>query len=248
MAGVLYLGGGSTLSFRAAARAHDFRGFDNAPVEFSTVARLRAHDLDLKIHRCDRFLLGEIEQVGPLPVTSIPRTLMDLFGQGHFRAERALDQVLREERSTLGIMWLYHDQTWTRGRRGIAILRSHLQERTPGLAPTDSDLETDLYRLIELARLPLPVRQHPLILASGPIRFDLAYPDRLIGIEADSFSWHGDRAAFDRDRRRDNEAAALGWIVLRFTWAQVRYDPEYVVETIREHLRRRPSHELMSGR
>jgi len=36
----------------------------------------------------------------------------------------------------------------------------------------------------------------------------------------------------ETDRRRDVEAALRGWRVLRFTWRQVRYEPEYVIDAI----------------
>jgi very-short-patch-repair endonuclease len=45
-----------------------------------------------------------------------------------------------------------------------------------------------------------------------------------------------DRRAFERDRERDNQLRAMGWTVLRFTWAVVRYDPASMVELISRFL------------
>jgi very-short-patch-repair endonuclease len=45
-----------------------------------------------------------------------------------------------------------------------------------------------------------------------------------------------DRESFERDRRRDAELQALGWAVLRLTWAQLRWDPRYVIGLLRHHL------------
>jgi very-short-patch-repair endonuclease len=45
-----------------------------------------------------------------------------------------------------------------------------------------------------------------------------------------------DRRAFERDRERDNELRAMGWTVLRFTLAVVRYDPDRMTELIRRCL------------
>lgn len=61
--------------------------------------------------------------------------------------------------------------------------------------------------------------------------------DRRLGLvlEADSFEWHGDRAALRRDARRYNLLVADGWIVLRFAWEDVMFDPGYdrdVLETV----------------
>ena len=68
---------------------------------------------------------------------------------------------------------------------------------------------------------------------------DFAYPAVLVDIECDSYSWHGNRQAFERDRLRDLELQKLGWIVLRFTWPQIRYEPDKVVDHIRHHLKAR---------
>jgi very-short-patch-repair endonuclease len=60
----------------------------------------------------------------------------------------------------------------------------------------------------------------------------------MLAIEVDSYTWHMDRKAFERDRRRDNELRALGWTVFRFTWAMLRFEPERVIDLIRGHLLR----------
>jgi very-short-patch-repair endonuclease len=49
-----------------------------------------------------------------------------------------------------------------------------------------------------------------------------------IALEADSFEWRGDPAALKRDARRYNLLVVDGWIVLRFAWEDVMFDPEYV--------------------
>lgn len=60
------------------------------------------------------------------------------------------------------------------------------------------------------------------------VRPDLVDEDLRIILEADSFEWHGDRAALRRDARRYNLLVADGWIVLRFAWEDVMFDPDYV--------------------
>jgi very-short-patch-repair endonuclease len=238
MCALLWVGKDCALSGRAAAYVHGLEGFRSPAIEISTTRWFRAGCNEWKLKRCDSKLLEEIEQVGPFHVTSVRKTLLDLAGgiDGKTgRAEKALDHAIREEKTTIGQLWMLHDKEWTRGRRGIAIYREWLKERT-GLPPTESDGEIRLWRLLEQSNLKLPLRQYPVQLISRAVRFDFAYPDRLLAIEADSYGWHGDRLAFDNDRKRDAEAGLLGWLVLRFTWAQIRYEPEYVLETISQHL------------
>lgn len=234
-----WAGPASALSFGASARVREIRGFERADVEVSTAGPKR-HGLGFKLHRCDEYLLDHIEKMGPLPVTSVPRTIMDLAGSRHFLAERMLDRVLRDGSSSMADMWDYYEEEWIRGRRGVAILREWLQERTPGLAPSDEDLAEDILVIIRRNMLIEPVREFPVALPTRNIRFDLAYPDRLLAIEADSYGWHGDREAFDSDRERDTEAGLFGWLVLRYTWAQVRFRPAYIADTTRRHLELRP--------
>lgn len=57
---------------------------------------------------------------------------------------------------------------------------------------------------------------------------DLVDEDLRIVIEADSFEWHGDRAALRRDARRYDLLVVDGWIVLRFAWEDVMSDQEFV--------------------
>jgi very-short-patch-repair endonuclease len=48
-------------------------------------------------------------------------------------------------------------------------------------------------------------------------------------VEIDGFAFHGSRHAFERDRRRDADLVAAGYRVVRFTWRQIKHEPEAVV-------------------
>src|SRR3954454_2326085 len=63
---------------------------------------------------------------------------------------------------------------------------------------------------------------------------DLADRCLRIVIEAEGFENHGTRAALKRDCRRYTGLAARGWVVLRFTWGEVMFDPGYVLAALRE--------------
>jgi very-short-patch-repair endonuclease len=78
------------------------------------------------------------------------------------------------------------------------------------------------------------------------IRYDDFYarvdlPDDALDIvlEADSFEFHGERAAMSRDCERYDELVARGWLVLRFTWEQVMLRPLWVAGVIERTVRRR---------
>jgi very-short-patch-repair endonuclease len=150
----------------------------------------------------------------------------------HPRAERTLDHCLRTELTTLGQLWLLYEEDWTRGRRGIAILHNLLAERTSGSAPSQSHLEDLMWNLVRRRGLPEPVPQYPLDIGEEVIHVDFAYPEKRLAIEVDGYAWHMDRQAFERDRERDNGLTGLGWRVLRFTWAKLRWHPDYVADMI----------------
>jgi very-short-patch-repair endonuclease len=63
-------------------------------------------------------------------------------------------------------------------------------------------------------------------------RPDLLDEDLRIVLEADSFEWHGNRAALRRDARRYDVLIVDGWIVLRFAWEDVMFDQDFVRRVI----------------
>jgi very-short-patch-repair endonuclease len=72
-------------------------------------------------------------------------------------------------------------------------------------------------------------------------RVDLGDDELQIVIEAESFEFHGDKAALRRDCVRYTELGARGWMVLRFTWEQVMFHGEWVRRMIGMAVRRRRS-------
>jgi very-short-patch-repair endonuclease len=64
-------------------------------------------------------------------------------------------------------------------------------------------------------------------------RVDLADPALGIVVEAEGFEFHGHRAALERDCRRYTGLASRGWVVIRFTWHEVMFEPDYVIESLR---------------
>lgn len=65
---------------------------------------------------------------------------------------------------------------------------------------------------------------------------DLANPISGLAIEANSFAHHARAADHDADCVRYNALVTAGWVVLRFTWEQVMFDPAAVVATVRAAL------------
>jgi very-short-patch-repair endonuclease len=81
----------------------------------------------------------------------------------------------------------------------------------------------------------LSVVQQLLIYESeGNAEVDLADQALRLVIEAEGYESHGTRAGFDKDCRRYTVLATAGWLVLRFTWTQVMFEPEWVAARIEQ--------------
>lgn len=61
---------------------------------------------------------------------------------------------------------------------------------------------------------------------------DLVDVENRIVVECESFEWHGDRKAFRRDCRRYSLLVADGWWVIRLTWEDVMFEPDWVRQVL----------------
>jgi len=71
----------------------------------------------------------------------------------------------------------------------------------------------------------------PQVVISDPFvwaRPDLVAARLELVVECESFEWHGDRAGFLKDVRRYTLLTASDWLVLRFTWEDVMFSPDWV--------------------
>jgi len=74
--------------------------------------------------------------------------------------------------------------------------------------------------------------------------------DERLGIilEADSFEWHGSRAALRRDSRRYDAFVVRGWLVLRFAWEDVMFDQAWVRQMLEAAVAERADRRCVSCR
>jgi very-short-patch-repair endonuclease len=107
-----------------------------------------------------------------------------------------------------------------RGPGAPQVRRAVSEARAEAANPFESVL-----RAIALDVEGLAVR--PQVWVSG-VRPDLVDEELRIVIEADSFEWHGSRAALRKDARRYNLLVLDGWLVLRFAWEDVMFEQGYV--------------------
>jgi very-short-patch-repair endonuclease len=187
---------------------------------------------DRRIHR-DPLLDDDVVRLSALPVTTPARTWRDLAGAILPPALLAVtDQLLagRCAREDL------EAQLARRPRgRGSARARAVLPVADPR---AESPMESVLRWLVHQAGLPAPELQFVVRSPTGSFlgRADLAWPERKVLVEFDG-DLHRERDVFVNDVRRQNALIAAGWVVLRFTSADVLGRPDRVIATIRKALR-----------
>ncbi|MET3962332.1 hypothetical protein ABIE44_002266 [Marmoricola sp. OAE513] len=76
---------------------------------------------------------------------------------------------------------------------------------------------------------------------------DFTDPELGIIIEAESFEWHGERAALTRDCERYNAFALLGMVLVRFSWSQVMFRPAYVLRVLADAVATARRHANVGG-
>ena len=117
-------------------------------------------------------------------------------------------------------------------RRGVGPLRTVLDRRTFVL--TDSELERRFLPLARRAGLPKPQTR---VYVNG-FRVDFFWPDLGLVVETDGLRYHRTAAQQTRDRRRDQAHTMAGFTPIRFTHAQVRYEPDHVMDVLAAVARR----------
>lgn len=142
----------------------------------------------------------------------------------HDDALAVADSALRA-----GDQWALRTAVATARGTGAKRVRTIAEQASPDAAnPFESVL-----RSIALRVPGLRVRPQALITSVTPwVRPDLVDEELRIVLEADSFQWHGDRAALREDARRYDRLVANDWLVLRFAWEDVMFDQSWVREIL----------------
>lgn len=234
-AAALAAGEGALSSHRAAARLLELEGFDRARPEVSVVHRRRPELPGVIVHRSTD-LAGErrVRRHG-LWVTDATRTLVDLGAVvPEAQLEVALDDALRRRLTTYDRLWNAIARLGRPGRSGVPQLRDLLVARGDVAGLTETGFETLLLRALRAHGLPRPTTQHELFDDDGSfvMRFDAAYVDEKVGVEADSKRWHGTDSRFESDREQRATAAGLGWSVVPITYRQVTSRAAWVGEQV----------------
>src|SRR5262245_8718303 len=228
LAAVKACGPGSLLAGRAAA--HLLQLLRHLPSLPEVLTARHRRPEGVAVRRCRAIDRRDATEWRGVPVTTVPRTLVDLaatleppdlaraFHEANVRHHVkpcAVERVLSRRHNWPGAREL---------RRVVC-----------GDEPiTLSRLESSFIALLRRARLPLPETNRP---ANGRY-LDCRWPDRRLTVELDGYAYHATRHAWERDIDRERQTRARGDEFRRYTWRDVAEDPGQMLEDLRALLSR----------
>lgn len=231
----LWLRRGFAFSHATAASLHGFRGYaPEGDLEVTTRRRVRAQR-GLRVHVTQRLPKCDLTKLGELDVTTVERTVFDLaLTEPNLRA--VVDQLLARKKTTVDRLELALRRLDPRGRSRLWKL---IDAYRGGDAPTESELEREVFAVLERARLPRPVKQKALYISGRLRRLDFLFASFGVVLEADGYLTHSTVEAFEEDRQRQNALMEQELLVLRWTWKAIKQTPEQLVAQLRALLIKR---------
>ncbi|CAN5591356.1 hypothetical protein BH09ACT4_BH09ACT4_01700 [soil metagenome] len=195
---------------RAAAAPHGSRWVDAAvPVELNFDNNRSPRGI---ITRRETLLAGEIARRGGLPVTTLPRTALDLARRGpRRRAIADVDALANATHlSTDEVLMIAARHPHLRGLRRVAGRLDSVDDGAQ--SPQETYLRLDLID----AGFPAPQTQIPVARPDGRWYYlDMGWPDLMLAVEYDGEQHRTDRPNYFADVVRLEYLAAVGWIVIR---------------------------------
>jgi very-short-patch-repair endonuclease len=231
LAAVLSYGNSAMLSHRSAAWLWGLTSRFTSPVEVTAASPRRTRPA-IRIHSALALTPDDTASWEGIPVTAIPRTLLDFAAIDPLYLGRALDNAQR-----LGLLDLIAIDALiarSRGFRGVARLRDALDiHRAPSF--TRSSLERNFLKLVRRAGLPRPSMN---LFIKG-YELDAYWPVERFAVELDTYDYHGSASAFEADRIRQEDLKLAGIEMTRVTGVRMDREPRAVTSRLRRLLSQR---------
>lgn len=229
MAATLASGPGAVLSHATAAHLWGVRG-SRMPIEVLRLSgNRRPHGV--RVHQTRLLPSPDITKVSGIPVTRIERTAVDMAGR---LDQRQMEHFLVEADRVGCLSWptLWEVLERPGGRKGVGRLQRVAARVDPRTKDTRSPPEVDFLVLCRENGVPMPQVN---VLVEGYL-VDFFWPRERLIVEADSYTFHGDRVAFERDRESSVALANAGYLVHRVTRRMIDQDPMAIVRLVRRTL------------
>lgn len=234
MAAVLACGPEAKLGYWWAARQYGLLEYAPSLIDV-VVPGNRSGPKGIRTRRVHELHGSECTIHQAIPITTVPRTLLDLAAVAtEQQLRRATNEAARQD-------WLDKRATATlidrhRGRAGISNFRAALAALHPQTIRTRSDLEVAFVNLCRRHRLPEPVMN---VEVEGFL-VDAYFPGTRVVVELDFWDYHRTRIEFANYRMRDAALKVKGYEVLRVPDEWLDRDPAGLARTLRRLLERHP--------
>lgn len=222
----------AALSHRAALVLWGLDGLAEAPVELTVPHGTEIVAERLLVHRSRRWAEVDRTRHGGIPVSVVPRSLVDCGRYlGPRQLEKALESALRRRLTNEAEVFDYLEHR-AGSLPGARVLRQVVLRREPGRA-VGSAAEAELFMALRSIGAPTPERQHAIRLGNGAVAVvDGAWPGLRFGFEVDGFDFHGGRQAHSADLERQNGILAAGWDLRRYSGSQVMASPTGIARSL----------------
>ena len=224
-AAVLACGDGAALSHETAAALWQMRRRGPREIHVSVPFPRNPSHPGIHPHRRKALAPSDLTERHGIPVTTPACTLIDLATSlPRDELEAAINKA--DKLDLIDPDELRDALDATPPRPGVRTLRTILDRHTFTL--TDSWLERRFLPIARAAGLPRPQTQ---VYVNG-FKVDFYWPGLGLVVETDGLRYHRTPAEQARDRLRDQAHSAAGLTPLRFTRAQVKYEPGHVEATL----------------
>jgi very-short-patch-repair endonuclease len=219
---------------RSAGALHGFPGFRKGRPEILVPFSGNARSPLAHVIRSRHFDRIETVEIDGFVTTSVAETVLTLsLRESWATIERVVDDQLASRRLSVSDFHPILERLEKARQRGLPMLRRIVGDRQEeAYQPPTSELERLLYRMLASNELPRFDRQVPFRHATVDAVVDAYVPSWKVIVEGDGRRWHTRKDDFERDRRRDNAAAAAGLLVVRFTYRMLKDDPDGCRQTL----------------
>ena len=239
MAGVLDVGPGALASHLTAAALWGVPNISWNRVDVSIERVVRLTDTAARIHHLTVIPPEHRAVVHDIPATSPPFTILLVMGlEGRFRGAQVMDHLLSSGDTSIDELWAMTDRLSKQGRNGLCPLRELLEQRSDGQPPPESNNERRFLMLAQIAGFTTLERQVDISSACWIGRVDFLDRHFRLIIEIQSERYHTSWANRVADAERIRRLEAEGYTVMTVWDREIWFEPELVIERLRQVRRR----------
>lgn len=225
LAAVKGCGEGALLSHWSAAWLWGLMPTRPIPIHVTTPIPRRGR-LGLTIHRSRTLAEEDRAMVDGIPVTSVPRTALDVAA----RVRRISVQRLLQRSEELALFDLPDFESVlarNKGHRGMKPLRREMAIYEPPPF-TRSRLEERFFSLVLEYGLPRPATNY----VEAGYELDVYWPELRFAVELEVYETHGSRLSFEEDPVRHEELKLAGVELIWVTGPRLDREPDRVMERV----------------